>query len=286
MPSQQIFSSTSNGIITAISHRLAPPDSVSLAVNFIFDGELGSAKTRQGCTLLGGDQLVAEDNDILGLYNFVDSAGSYNRLIAVCNEPGDASASIYYLDATTKTQSLTGLTAGAKVRFETFLDSVVAVNGNRVYSWGGTGGWITSGGAYDLDNMPIGTLVSVYKDQVIVSGVADSPDTLYISSIPTAGAISWTTGNRSITVNPEDSNNLVGHGEIGGLLLVFKRFAMYTWNNRATEPDEVCSVGCSSHESIATGGDMMFFLTKMVYGRLEALTPFVSQGEYRNGLTA
>lgn len=261
MPSQLIMGSTASGVITNVSHRIAGQDSVAHALNFVFDEELGYAKTRLGLTELGGDRLVAEDNDVLGLYNFIDSAGTYPRLIAAVNEPGDGSASLYYLDSSSKTQSKTGLTAGAKVRFETFLDSVVAVNGNEVMSWTGTGDWITGGGAFDLDNMPIGTLVSVYKDQVVVSGV-DDDDTLHISSTPLGGAISWISGNRTITVNPEDGQKIMGHGEISGLLIVLKRHAMYTWNNRATEPDEKCSVGCSSHESIATGGDMMFFFNE------------------------
>jgi len=180
------------------------------------------------------------------------------------NEPLDATASIYYEDTgwVQGSAHAQNLTAGAKMRFETFLDSVVMVNGNQVRSWVGIGNWLASGGAFDLDNMPIGQFVKIYKDQVVVAGVSGSPDTLYISSVPTGGAVSWTTGNRAITVNPEDSSNITGLGEIGGILVVFKRFGMYTWNNRATEPDQICFVGCSSQESVTVGGDTMYFFNE------------------------
>ena len=37
---------------------------------------------------------------------------------------------------------------------------------------------------------------------------------------------------------------------------------MYRWNNRATEADTVVDVGCSSQESVAVGGNMMFFFNE------------------------
>jgi len=37
---------------------------------------------------------------------------------------------------------------------------------------------------------------------------------------------------------------------------------MYRWNNRATEADKVVEVGCSSHESIATGRNLLFFFNE------------------------
>jgi len=268
MPRVQIVPSMVNGVIGGVSYRVAPPDSVRKAVNFTFDDEIGSATTRLGMDILGGGRIVAEDNEVLGLYNFVDSeAGPHSRLIAAVNEPADGSASLYYLDGAAWTGGVansTGLLAGAKVRFDTFLDSVVAVNGNSCRSWNGNpgSGWLVSGGPFDLDNMPVGSLVRVYKDQVIVAGVSGAPDTLYISSIPTGGAVSWTTNNREITVNPEDSSNITALGEIAGVLVVLKRFGFYTWNNRATEPDQLCGVGCSSQESVCVGGDMMFFFNE------------------------
>lgn len=262
---QLLLADTSQGVVTQVSYRVAAKNSVAHAVNFVFDEEYGEPKTRAGLGLLGA-QIVAENNNILGLYNFIDSAGGPNsQLIAAVNEAGDGSASVYYLNGSSWSSTLTGDTANLKVRFETFLDQVVRVNGtDNPKSWGGSGAWTTTGGALDIGNMPVGSLIKVYKDQVIVSGIVGRPDDFDISSVPnTAGtAISWTSGNRRIRVNPEDNSNITGFGEIGSLLLPFKRFALYRWNNRATEPDTIVENGCSSHESISAGGDLLFFFNE------------------------
>lgn len=256
---QLIFGDCSKGVISSVSHRLAPQNSVSHAVNFVFDEEYGNPKTRLGSTLLGS-QLIGSNYTVTGLFQFIDSeAGANSHLLATAN------GITYSLTSSTWSASLTGDTVGLKTRFETFLDEVVRVNGTDTpKSWSGSGAWSTTGGPLDLSNMPNGSLICVYKDQVIIAGVSGDPDALYISSVPNAGAtaISWTDGNRRIVVNPEDGSNITGLGEIGSLLIVFKRFAMYRWNNRATEADTVVDVGCSSHESICVGGQTMFFFNE------------------------
>jgi len=73
MPRLQLAQSTVNGVVGGVSYRIAPPDSVRKSINFFYDEELGSAVTRKGLTKIGGGQMVAEDNNILGLYHFVDS---------------------------------------------------------------------------------------------------------------------------------------------------------------------------------------------------------------------
>lgn len=260
LPSQLVAQDVSSGVITNINSKIAPPNSVKNAVNFVFDDEYGSAVVRKGCIILGS-QLVGESNTINGLYQFIDSeAGANSKLLAAVNEAGDLSASIYYYNGAAWIQSLVGDSPNLKTRFVTFLDAVARLNGsNSVKSWSGSGAWTATGGPLDVGNFPEGKYASVYKDQVCVAGVAGSPDSIFISSVPNAGAISWTTDNREIVVNPEDNSNVTGLGEIANLLIIFKDRSMYRWNNRSIEADEVTSVGCSSQESIAVGAGLMFF---------------------------
>ena len=268
LPVQFLMADLSNGVIQGVKYLLAPPNSVVHAMNVTFDENYGEATTRQGTTLIG-NQVVAEDNTINGLYQFIDSAsGPNSRLISAVNVAGDASQALFYLDAGNVWQStLTGDTAGLRTRFETFLDRVVRVNGtDAVASWDGNvaTAWLTTGGPLDLANFPRGTFVKVYKDQVCTAGISSRPDDLDVSSVVnTAGtAISWTSANRRIRINPEDNSNITGLGEIGSLLIIFKRFAMYRWTNRGTEADTVVDVGCSSHESIANGRKLLFFFNE------------------------
>src|SRR3990167_1937998 len=262
---QNLFQDCSSGVITGVASSIVPPNSVPHAVNMVFDEMYGSPMTRLGTTLVGA-QVVAESNTILGLYNYIDSeAGANSQLITTVNAVSDGSAVTYYLNAGTWTSTLTGDTANLKTRYFTFLDYVVRLNGtDACKAWSGTGAWSSTTAALDLANMPVGKFGCVFKAQVVIAGVAGDPDAIRISSVVNAGgtAISWSTGDRTIRINPMDSSNITGLGEIGGLLIIFKRFAFYRFNNRSTDADVVCDVGCSSNESIAVGGDQMFFFNE------------------------
>lgn len=259
LPPQLIMGDTSKGLITNVNYRIAPQNSVKHAVNVVFDEELGSAKVRKGCTILGS-QVVAENNTINGLFYYQDSGTTNSQLVAAINIVGDATQSIHAYNGVSWSEVLTGDTAGLKTRFETFVNRVMRVNGtNAVKAWSGAGIWESGGGRLDLTNFPRGKFVKVYKDQVVTAGVSTALDTLYISSVPTSSTISWTSGNRTIRVNPEDGMGITGLGEISNLLIVFKDRAMYRWNNRSIEADIVTEVGCTSQESIAVGGELMFF---------------------------
>ncbi len=259
---QTIFDDVSSGVIQSVKFNLVPPNSADNIVNMVVDENYGESTVRKGITIKGS-QLVAEDNTILGLYYFSNSGDSSSKLLASVNEPGDATSSIYYFDGASWVSGLTGDTAGLKTRFVTFLDEVVRLNGTDAVKTSANGtSWSTST-ALDSANFPNGKLVAVYKDQLVVGGVTATPDTLFISSVVnTAGtAISWTTGDREIRFNPEDgAGNMTALGKVNGLLIVWKDRAMYTWNNRSTQADEVISVGCSSQESVTNlGGSLLAF---------------------------
>jgi len=260
LPPQLILGEVSRGVITNVASRLAPQNSVAHAVNFVFDEVYGEPVTRAGTTLLDS-QVVAEDNNVNGLFYYRDPNDTNNRLLAVMNLAGDGSQSIFEYNDTSWSSSLTGLTANLKTRFETFLGSAVFVNGTDAsQSFNGTT-WIASGGALDVGNMPIGHFVRVYKDQVVVG---QRNGTLRISSVPnTAGtAISWTSGNRTIRVDPDDNSRMTGLAEVGSLLIIFKERGMYRFNNRSLEADLLIDVGCTSQESISAGADVLFFFNE------------------------
>lgn len=246
----------SQGVIASVSSRLAPQSSVAHAVNFEFDTLLGEATARKGTLTVGTGSL---SGSAYGLFQFVDSEGGANSRLLLTADNGIT----YYLNSSDVwTQTLTGDTVKQKTRFATFLDRVVRINGaDGCKAWSGSGAWETSGGVLDLTNMPKGKFVLVYKDQMIVAGVDGQPDTCYISSVPDSSTmtISWTSGARSITVNPDDQGNITALGKIGGVALIFKDNGMFRWNNSATDPDQVVDVGCTSQESVCVGGNYLTF---------------------------
>ena len=268
MPQTYIFNEMSAGVVNNIKFNLVPPNSVDRALNMVFDEIYGEAVVRKGTTILGA-QLHPVDNAITGIHYFSDSAGGANsRLIAVANS-GSNNLIRYYDGAAWSNSDLTTDTAGLKTRFETFLDRIVRINGTDQVLTSANGINWSSGTVLDDANFPNGKFLRVYKDQMVVAVKSTKPDSLYVSSVPNAAgtAISWTSGNREIVINPEDGQNITGLGEVGGNLLVFKDRAMYRWNNRSTEADTIVEVGASSQESIVNCGTglISFFNPKGVW---------------------
>jgi len=264
LPPQFIFNEVSSGVMQGVKWSLTPPNSVSHALNMVFDEVIGEAVVRKGSTIKGG-QLVAEDNTINGLFYFKDDAGADEKLIASVNEVGDTTQSLMYFDGSAWNTGKTGDTAGLKTRFETFLDQVLRLNGTDTPAASTNGTVWGSSAALDTANMPNGKFVRVYKAQMCIAGVASKPDSLYVSSVPNAGgtAISWTDGNREIVFNPSDGGNITGIGEVSNLLIVFKDNGMYRWNNQATDADQLIDIGCSSQESIVNlGGSLLAFFNQ------------------------
>lgn len=263
---QLIFGDVSEGVITKVSHKLAPQNSVSLAVNLVFDENYGDAMTRRGITQKGSD-IIASDKTVNGLYNFKKSDGT-SILLAVLNDSGDSAGTIAKY-TTSWSVPYSSDTKDLKTRFETFLDTCVRLNGTDAVKATTDGSSWGSSSALDTANMPNGKYIKVYKDQVCIAGVSGSPNSVYISSPVniTGNSISWTSGNREIVINPEDGEQITALGEVSGVLLVFKEQSMFRWNNQSTEADTLVSVGCSSQESVTNCGQgvLSFFNQKGIW---------------------
>jgi len=252
------FKDFSGGMVTNLNESIAPPNSVQLAVNLDFDEEIGSAVSRLGTGIIG-TQLVDDSNAILGLHDFRDSDSTNHALLAAINASGDATSVVYKVGTGT---IVTGLTASKTMRFLTFLDSALMVNGTdapRSYDGSSV---ITTGGAFDLANIPFSepSLCLEWLDRVYLAGDASNPDRLYYSSTPTAGAISWTSGNGSIDIEPEDGGGgITALGKVPGYLLVFKERSMKRWNFDSAFPETLVEIGTPAQESVIMAGGLCAF---------------------------
>src|SRR3990167_5262252 len=132
----------SAGMISSINESITPRNSVRLGLNVDFDVELGSAVTRPGTFIVGG-QMVA-GNSILGLHQH---RGGSNKLFSVINDTDDLTSVIY---DETGAVLVTGLTASKKMRFLTYGGETIMINGsNSPRSWNETT-FVTTGGVFDL----------------------------------------------------------------------------------------------------------------------------------------
>lgn len=247
----------SGGMVTNVNENIAPRNSVALGLNVDFDEEIGSAVSRPG-TATVASQLV-DGEAILGLHDFQDSDASNHALLAAVNASGGATSVVYKVGTGT---IVTGLTADLTFRFLTFLDSTLIINGTdapRSYD-GAT--VITTGGAFDLANIPFAepSLCIEWLDRVYLAGDTANPDRLYYSSTPSSGAISWTTDNGFIDVEPEDGGGgITALGKVPGFLLIFKERSMKRWNFDSAFPETLIEIGTPSQESVITAGGLCAF---------------------------
>lgn len=245
----------SRGTIRTVQNSVVPFNSVRLAINMDSDKELGSLVSRLGTDRIGS-QTVASAT-CLGLHYFRDTVGSSHKLFGVFSD--GVNNDIYDMVAGTK--SLEDDTKDLKTRFCTYLDSVVRVNGTDApKAFNGTS-WITTGGAFDLANMPNGKTVVEWKDRVYVWGISTTPNVLKYSGVadPDTRAISWTVGNGQIEIEQEDGG---GDGtalaKVPGYLLIFKERSMKRWDGNSVYPEDLINVGAPSQEAVCQGRGYVF----------------------------
>ncbi len=253
-----IFDDFSAGMIDAqsVADSLMPRNAVRKSVNFVFDTPRGALAGRFGTTLVGNNLSTA----IMGIHNFRDAGTGTNHRLLVTASAGTT----YYLNGSSFTSTLTGDTAALKTRFVTYLDRVARINGtDAAKAWDGSSAWETTGGPLDVANWPARTnLAVVFNSRMYTAGDTSNPDTLFYSSIPSGGAISWTADNGFIEINPNDGENgITGLGTNGTVLLIFKRSSLYRWDGSSTFPNRVIPIGTPSNESIAAhdSGWVYFF---------------------------
>ena len=249
----QLIRDCSEGVIQDIDNAISPRNSVFLAVNLLFHKKLGRAVLRQGTTKIGNSL----SGKCFGLHHFLPTDTNKKALLSVFGE------NLYKLDTDTQTwTSTTAVTKDAKMRFLTFEDRVLAVNGTMALSSEDGDTWATTGTTgFDLDNIPKGNIVSSWKNRVYIAGVSGEPSTLYASSLALDGNISWTDDTAfDITIEPADNAGaIVGLSKVPGYLLIFKERAIKRWNGQSTFPEDLINIGTLSQESIVLARQSVFF---------------------------
>lgn len=240
-----IVADASSGLIDDLSvgPGLLPKNACSKAVNVVFDRPRGAISQRSGTTAIA---TVSGGNTILGLHDFRSSNSNNNKLLAV------ATTIIYSSTGGAFTARSTGLTTGLKARFLTYLDTVVMMNGTdgeRSSTDGIT--WATTGGNLDVGNFPTSTAAAILNTRIIAVGDSAAPDTVSLSSLVSSGTISWTSGNKTVQVSPNDgAGGLTSVVSNGRLALLFKQRGLYRYDDN--ELQRIGYVGTPSHESVVT----------------------------------
>ncbi len=233
--------------VQAVSSDIQIPNSVPFSMNLLFSKVLGEAVSRKGTSLIGS---LSGGNPCLGLFNHLDTTVANSKLFA-------AFAGTIY-DAVAGSSSLTSLSSTAKCRFTTFLNATLMLNGAQYRSYTNAGGWISTGGAFDLANIPAGaTFPAEFKDRAYCVVV----DRIYYTAAVAAGICSWTaTGSGSLLAESEDGGGTIqGLNKVPGYLLIYKKRSLKRWNFDSNFPEDLVNIGTNSNESILRARGKNFF---------------------------
>lgn len=238
----------------SVADSMMPSTQMRLIVNMNED-RLGHLERRLGCVRLGSAEVIA-GNTMLGLHNHISSTAANSQIVAFINQANDTTAEAYYLSGSTWTNKALSFTADTKIRAVTFLNLIMAVNGTDApKSW--TGAAAAAWGTTSLVTAPTGSLIETYKQQVYIADTAT--DTVYFSSIPTGGAITWTTATDNFILNPNDGSSITALKRYAQELLIFKDDYLYRYNAVSTDADPIILYGTPVQEAVTVAAGVCWF---------------------------
>lgn len=282
-----LYRDVSGGLITpySVSNAVAPPNSVSRAINVDFHQVIGKGVVRFGTTLLGIQ--VAAGQTPLGLFNYTNYTNGSVALLAVFS--GASSATLYYFGAgltwTTSISFSANLDNAARCRFATMGGNVFMVNGKQYMAESSDGStWIVGGTDCISSGTIYPTLIYATKGYLIaagdVSSAGSNQNRVYISTLVNKASspfITWDvspTGNW-IDVSPDDGGMLTGFMDVSGVLLVFKDTAVYRMDviNKSVDVSNVFNVGAVSQEAIVKCQGIVYYFSGIDVRQTDGTAP-------------
>ena len=150
--------------------------------------------------------------------------------------------------------------ANTDVEMESFIAHcfLVGHNGTSFLPIGSLTG-TTFSTSTNVTNMPQGRYIKRYRDRLYVanarSGGTDFPFRVYFSSVPSAGAITWTPASDFIDVDYSDE--ITGLGVNWDKLIIFTKKRAYFYDQQQMK--QLWARGCSNHRTIVNSGIFMIW---------------------------
>ena len=239
---------------TEISHFLAEDNQLVICDGVNPSYKLGSLVKDSGYTKIGAGQLEA-GKSILGLHNFRQSASVQKLLATVDNAAGTGTQMFYSTGGnwTELTDAETAWVAEANrsIEMEDFIGYCFFVGFNFT-----AGGWTsprsltgTTFGTTNTTSMPNAKYIKRYRDRLYIANcynAATQPYRVYFSSVPSAGAITWTPASDFLDV--DYSEEITGLGVNFDRLMIFTKTSTYLYNQ--DELKKSWDIGCINHRTI------------------------------------
>ena len=230
--------------------------------------EYGVLKKDLGYSQVGSTTLQS-GKPIRSLYHFRQSS-SVDKLLATCNDAdGDDDTQLFYSTGGNWSEIAAAETAwngkeDIDVEMESFLGYCFFVG------YGATDGFLPVGSltgttfstVTNVTSMPGAKYIKRYRDRLYIANCDISgtvyPYRVYFSSVPSAGAITWTVASDYIDV--DFSEQITGLEQNWDKLIIFTEFSAYMYDQ--SNKKKIWDVGCSGQRTIQNIGASMIFANK------------------------
>jgi len=211
---------------------------------------------------------IQSNKAITGLFNFRQSS-SVQKMLATVNDSTGADLELYYSTGGSWTEI-----PAAQVAWAGYEDSLVEMEGfigycffvgydstDNVFLPVGSLTGTTFSTSTNVTSMPTAKYIKRYRDRLYIancfSGSAQ-PFRVYYSSVPSAGAITWTTATDFFDV--DYSEQITGLGSNWDRLMIFTEFSGYMYNQ--DQLMQSWDIGCGNHRTIQNLGRYMIWANK------------------------
>jgi len=254
----------SAGVNSNVSPFLQPQDSPTVLNNCVTSYKIGSIVKDVGYSAVGN--ALQADKSILGLFDFKEAGGTQKMLATVDDATSDDTQLFYKTDAGAWTE-ITGAEtawankAGITVSMESFIGYTFFAG------YGSTDGYLpvasligtTFSTSTNVTDMPKAKQVIKYRDRLYAIncqiGATSYPFRIYRSSVPSAGAITWTVATDFNDV--DTGEELVGAGSNWDRLVAFTEDNAYFYDQSSFKL--TWATGCSSWRTIKNSGPYMIW---------------------------
>lgn len=253
----QQFTNFLGGTYTNLSPLTAPDNSLTIANGVNTSYKIGSILKDTGYSRVG--DAASSAKSITGLHNFRQSS-SVQKILRTKNNDAGTNLLLQYNNSGTWTDITVGATYDAfedtKTEMEDFINYCFIVGYDST-----DGVWLppasltgtTFSASTCVTSMPNAKYIKRYRDRLYIGNcysAAAYPYRVYYSSVPSAGAITWTPATDFLDVDYSES--ITGMAENWDRLVIFTEYSAYLYDQANWKKS--WDIGCSNHRTIANSG--------------------------------
>jgi hypothetical protein len=205
---------------------------------------------------------------ITGLHNFRQSS-SIQKILATINNSAGTNLTLKYNNSGTWTDINVGTTYNGYEDSKTFMEDFIGYcfivgydSSDGVYLPSASLTGTTFSTSTNVTDMPQAKFIKRYRDRIYVGNCKYSgttyPYRVFFSSVPTAGAITWTPSSDYIDV--DFSEDITGLGSNWDKLAVFTEFSTYIYDQDSMT--KMCDIGCINGSTVQNLGSNIIWANK------------------------